>query len=389
MRHRKDCGPSWKRVALKTLVTLALLMVVGQASLAWAQQGALSVSAFSGGDREPAELLGQFRLKDFVLRPTLAVVDQEPVELSLSHSSLAVSWWQEPDLSVHFRLGPRSLRNSPRWYGLEVEQREALSLHFVEAYVQRRWLNSQISLGLIPLKYSLEGALTEGDLVWPRGLLFSERWVGLRDYGLSWDSSHNGFFTRLNIHHGETSANLDGRYWFTGTWGWSDQRNLILGASAQSGRTTASSTDPDGLGFEDLEAGRMAGFDPELPATWSQGTVFLAWGQRRPRSWHLHSQWTYLRRTQEDFPDSERKRALSGFQADLTYIWNEQLWSLLRYDRLENWRSWMGGLAWHSHSKTSSLIWLYSEKSLRGSTRQEPERKLELQWRLSPLAQAL
>ncbi len=350
------------------------------------------------------EQLGEFRLKEFVLRPSLAVTRSESsAQLSLGQSSLAWGWIltppnpsgraYQPELSAQFRVGDSSLRSPPLMHP-QKERRGELQLTFVEAFGVLSGIYGELSLGLLPLNYALEGAMGEGELLLPRSQLFSERVVGLRDHGVSWRSSYNGYFTQQTIHQGRNEMSRQGAWWYTGTWGWREARGrMLMGLSAQKARLVAGeSLEEEGSGPEaEMRArigGAFLGFDPALGSQWQMGSLFLSVGQLT-QSWQLKTQWTYGRRLQEGLPDSQRTSTFQAFNLDLSYAWADRWLALARFDRLQDLRFWTAGVALRSHQDTSTWIFLFSEQMQASGRPDQKERRAEILWRIFPLAHSL
>ena len=81
----------------------------------------------------------------------------------------------------------------------------------------------------------MEGGLKESERFFYRGLVFSNKLVGLRDFGIAYSIKHSNFYTRLMVHNGEAKAeNPDGRVFYSANWGW-QSRKFEFGISAQTG----------------------------------------------------------------------------------------------------------------------------------------------------------
>src|SRR5262249_6269441 len=148
------------------------------------------------------------------------------------------------------------------------------SLGFYEAYGQFSGSYGQFRAGLIPTGFGINGRKTLGELDLPRPMFLAQRWVTLRDYGMSYEIDNRHYFTTLAIHNGEvTENNEDQETWYTGSWGWRDEDRFQIVFSGQTGGTNAAST-----GSSHSTLGM---FDPTKSAHWRMGVAGLHWHDRR------------------------------------------------------------------------------------------------------------
>src|SRR5690606_34021741 len=125
-------------------------------------------------------------------------------------------------LSAYIAVGSTLSRNLPAYYAVVPHE----ELGFYEAYGEYVGVNGQLRMGLIPLNFGYDGILDQSERIFKRALPYSERILGLRDLGLSYFTSHNGYYTEIVGHNGEIDNQQDGRLWTTGRWGWSNDRNF-------------------------------------------------------------------------------------------------------------------------------------------------------------------
>ena len=176
-----------------------------------------------------ADTLGRLNLQDVLLRPSFTIQDPQRGEFSIGESSFALQWSNDEIFSSYIMIGPRSLINVPLMY-VNPMTFNADALTFVEAYASVHGAYGEFRFGMIPLEYGAEGQLREGEIVFPRSLIFERGLVGLRDLGASYSVGNGGFFTRVAVHNGEGGGtNRDGRLWYTGAWGWTNANNLESG----------------------------------------------------------------------------------------------------------------------------------------------------------------
>jgi hypothetical protein len=174
-------------------------------------------------------------------------------------------------------------------------------------------------LGKQPIDFGLEGAKSEGDLIFPRSLLFERRIVGLRDVGFGYFIDYNDFYTEFVIHNGEGGNDLDNNYWYTARWGYKTNR-FDIGLSGQTGHT---SPDATGTVLNDT----LAGVDPTQAEKWRMGGLFFAW---RPKRVVLELE-AYMGQLVQD--DAAARFATGHL--DSGYEFSETFSAHLRYDYLD------------------------------------------------------
>lgn len=262
------------------------------------------------------ENLGTLSISDVLLRPqfTAAPLGVASRGFTIGESSLAVKWDYENIFSGHVRIGSEDLVAPPAHYTQTVNSNQ---LTMVEAFAEFNHPYGRFRLGMQPIDFGLEGSKTEGDLIFPRSLLFEHRWVGLRDIGFGYYIDYNNFYTEFVIHNGEGGNTVDNNYWYTARWGYKGDR-YELGMTGQTGRTTAVSTKDSG--------DTLAGVDVTQPEWWRMGGLYFSW---RPKRVVLET---------EAFMGQLVQSSTSRFAAghlDAGYEFLETFSTHLRYDVLE------------------------------------------------------
>jgi hypothetical protein len=235
--------------------TVGLLILILASSLAWAEK----------------ENLGTLSISDVLLRPQFTAAPSSVASkgFTIGESSLAVKWDYENVFSGHVRIGAQDLIGPPAHYTQTVN---ANSLAMVEAYAEYDHPYGRFRLGMQPIDFGLEGSKSEGDLIFPRSLLFERRIVGLRDIGFGYYIDYNNFYTEFVIHNGEGGNAVDNNYWYTARWGYKGDR-FELGMSGQTGRTSPDATIASG--------DTLAGVIVAQPEKWRMGGLYFSWRPKR------------------------------------------------------------------------------------------------------------
>ncbi len=322
------------------------------------------------------ESLGSLAVSGLFLEPSFIYFEPSQGSFDAGRSFLAVSWTREPNLSAVLKVGSRSLIGTPARYGpAPVDQ-----LALIEGYAQLDMIIGTIRGGLVPIEWSLEGGDTEERLRFPRSLLFENRAINLRDYGVSYHISTGGFFSDWAVHNGEGGTDTDNRMWFTFRGGYQVGRSLKVGLSGSTGSTTPKST---------IAASTLlypvvkAGYDTTQPAKIRLVNAFGEFNWERLTA--------TIEATGGDVSqDSGNNRLLAG-HVDVDYNLSDK-WSLLaRYDQFDptssdndSVRDVMAGVALKSIYENSVLYLFGSQRKYEG----EPNdvHRVLLIWRMTPLA---
>ncbi len=221
---------------LKT-VSIILIFIVLSSNL-WAQVRTVPAA-------EP-EQLGELELADFLVEPTYlytergVVTGQRESGFGLGNSYLAAKWKLQRTVSGRLQIASFDLLNRPSWSPVT-----ETGLGFVEAYAQLDTAYGRVRAGLVPVIFGLDGATPETQLWFPHHMIYSQRVLGLRDYGLSYSISNDGFFTDVTVHNGEGGKDQDRRLWQTARWGWNGPAGTIIGLSGAVGYYTTTATPQD------------------------------------------------------------------------------------------------------------------------------------------------
>jgi hypothetical protein len=180
------------------------------------------------------EQIGKVSFHDFMIEPYVTLQEEgagaQDNGFRLGNTYFSALWQRDEGISAKVKVGDRSLIAPPRLFT------DTTNFGFFEAYVQARVPAGSVKMGLMPTGYGLEGSTPESLLKFPRSLWYQRQMVGLRDYGLSFRSHHNGHYAQLMAHNGEGSeSNSDSRYWYTAKWGWSGRRAVDIGLSGTTG----------------------------------------------------------------------------------------------------------------------------------------------------------
>lgn len=260
------------------------------------------------------EQLGELKIDTLVLRPQFRLIEPAEANFELGESLFALRWKMDLQISAVFAVGAQTLLGTSVHFADRVTE----ELGFIEAYGEYVSNYGTLRAGLQPVGFGYEGNVVESDLDMPRSLIYQRRLAPLRDIGLSYAIEHEGFFTRVMIHNGESGPNVDGRPWYTARWGWGRPDRLRLGVAGQTGTTKPEST----LTSTDT----LASVDPSRPAHWRMGGPFVVW---TPQRWRLILE-SYVGEVVQD--DDIRKYSVGNLSLSYT---GEQWFAGLRYDQFD------------------------------------------------------
>jgi hypothetical protein len=335
---------------------------------------ALTLAVF-GHNVFAQESLGSLAVSGLFLEPTFVYYEPSQGSFEAGRSFLAISWTREPNLSAVLKVGSRSLIGTPARYGpAPVDQ-----LALIEGYAQLDMIAGTIRGGLVPIEWSLEGGDTEERLRFPRSLLFENRAINLRDYGVSYHLSTGGFFSDWAIHNGEGGTDLDNRMWFTFRAGFQNGRALKVGISGSTGSTTPLSTN---VAIPTTTV-TTAGYDVTHSAKIRLANAFgeFNW-ERLTGSFEV---------TGGDVQQDSGSNRLRAGHVDLDYDLSDK-WSLLaRYDQFDptsadndSVHDMMAGVALKSVYENSVLYLFGSQRKYEGQP--NDIHRVLLIWRMTPLA---
>lgn len=324
----------------------------------------------------PGESMGELTISDIFLEPGFSYLEGRKGSFSQGSSYLALSWYRDRRISATVKLGTAGLLGQPRRFAL---QPIANQIEFVESYAQADSLYGRLRLGLIPIPFGLEGGDAERRLLFPRSQLFRERFMVLRDQGVSYRISANGFFSDVAIHNGEGGADLDNEIWLTSRVGWQGGRFLQLGFSGSVGRTSPASTDPNGTA-----SSANAWMDVGKAAKIRIVNLFVEW---------LDRPWDFvMEATTGDTIQGDLVIKTVAGHVDLTYDLGETATLLTRYDLLSprndvaspQMVEYSGGLALRTAYRNANL-YLIGTKKVQQDVKQDEHRGLII-WRIAPTA---
>lgn len=299
-------------------------------------------SAFE--DRGDTEQLGEIQLADFLVEPSVYFTERgtltgaEESGFSLGNTYFAAKWKMQRYFSGRLQLASYDLLNRPSWSPVTES-----GIGFVEAYAQLDSTHGRIRAGLIPLMFGLDGSTEETKLWFQRSAIYTQRRLGLRDLGISYNISHNGFFTDLAVHNGEGGRDYDRRFWHTARWGWNGPAGITVGMSGSVGFYKPQSTQEDTkvrignvfAGMELYAIGFAAeGTVGEEKSKLTKTQFVNAYAQLRHnigRLWGLLARYEYYDPSNIISGDSTKQGAL-GF-----YVKNETNTSRLSFLFLKNW----------------------------------------------------
>lgn len=256
------------------------------------------------------ESLGEFAIKEIFVDARFSVDEPYQGQFSVDQSLLSFSWFLDPGFSAVMTLGDFALINRPGFY-----KASSLSgLGLIESYVQWKGVYGYLRAGMLPISFGAEGMLRESQIYLQRSLFTQAKITPLRDMGFEYFVKSSGFFTSLAIHNGEGFEELDHRMFFTGNWGWTNDRNTTVGISGQTGTTKPDST--SGASFD------FGGANLTKKVKWRTMSVFAHW---TPNNWHVLMDY-YLGETKQNKIVTPYRSA----HFDLSYEFNSYMWHFRR-----------------------------------------------------------
>lgn len=316
------------------------------------------------------EDIGVLKIHDLLLRPNFVLREPQQGLFSVGESSFALRWELEDRFAGVLRIGPRSLLNTLGRYDPAADEDDVT---LVEAFGEYKHPYGRFRMGRLPVEFGYEGQLWERSLIFPRSLLFQQKAMMLRDVGVSYEVSHNNFFTGFVVHSGESDSDKDGRTWYTARWGYRTEK-FEVGLSGQTGSTKPSATA--------ASADTLAGVDPNREAKWRIAGLH---GVLHKRTW----QWIiefYLGEREQETKIGHFNSARTDLSFDLTKTFSAHI----RYDQFDP-NGKMGGdtlkdlsialmLSNETHSSNFILVGTHKFEQ----DKQVSNDELRLIWSLSP-----
>jgi hypothetical protein len=265
-----------------------------------------------GGPLFADEKIGMFSIDSVFLRPEYISHEENGADISLSDSQFSLGWKKDNSFSAHMTVGSELQRNLPVYYATIPEDR----LGFIEAYALYQNVYGEFRFGLIPILFAYDGRIKPSERYYNRSQIYSHRVIGLTDQGLSFWTSHNGYYTQLAMHDGEIDTTSDGRPWVTGLWGYTNDRNVRSQLSIQTGSVKKEVS----LGATNS----LAGVSNGDTAKWRSGNLFVNW---YPRYWNIVFEFTGGEVQQGD--DEGRYRA---YMIEVSHFFTKNFGVGARYD---------------------------------------------------------
>jgi hypothetical protein len=325
-----------------------------------------------GQDSKSLEKIGRLSIDEVLLRPTYISNETAGGEFNFGDSGFKVRWEKDGNISATIAVGSVLQKNVPAIYS-STEPADALG--FYEAYADYQGIYGRVRAGLQPLNFGFYGAQPNGERIFQRPLIYSQHVFGLRDYGVSFFTAHNGYYTELIGHNGEVdNAAQDGNVWVTARWGWGNDRNLRVQMSAQTGRTKPIATT--------VGSTTLAGWDNTKSAIWRFGALSVNW---YPRKWDVVAQITGGERDQ----NSQQSGIMSTQFEALNYI--GRLWGAgFRHDQFEpnnklsgDKQTQVSAVFFVKSEDATSLVSLIISKNFEEQN-ETPNDQMVVSWRLTP-----
>lgn len=329
----------------------------------------LAISPIAAQSQESA---GTLSITEAMVRPTYFSKEKEGGEFLLGDSQFGIGWDLNEKLRTRFLLGSLTQRQAPIFYQSTEASDE---LGFIEAYGEFEGLYGKLRMGLMPIPLGYENRVPDRNLIFPVSQLFSSRLLARRDYGLSFYTENNGYFTEIMAHNGEVDEpNKDGNIWASSRWGWTDTRRWHVEFAMQVGRTEAESTSANGSNIAD--------FDVNRTATWKFSLLSLNYFKRK---WNVVLEGLYGDIEQDNF-----KNRVYSYHMDVTYMWTSSFGLAARYDqldlndRVEGDAQDISSLSFifGAENETSRFFVTLSKKNEQGL--EIPNDELRLSWRIRP-----
>lgn len=319
------------------------------------------------------EAIGHLFVSDFLLQPHFQLREGSEGGFDWGESQFGIGWRLDSQLQGKVKVGPLALLNRQQFYNPRPHEDWGV----IEAYGEWESPYGRFRMGLLPLEYSEEGAMSESELYFQRSLLFAQSVVALRDVGFNYYILHNGFFTSLTVHNGEAGTPEDSRTWYTAKWGWQDRNKFRIGVAGQTGSTepTVTSSSTSNLGD----------FVVSKEAKWRMGSAFIKW---YPSDFKMLLE-AHLG---EAVQDNKLKEKFAAGHFDIMWDWTSKVTLLARYDHFDPNTKLDGdlkrrasvGFSLSNPTRTSQLFLVGSkvfeeEKNI-------PNDEIRLMWRLTPLS---
>ncbi len=325
------------------------------------------------------ERLGKVYLSDIFLSPRFNYAEPKSGSFMPGNSYLAGDWTRGDAISGHLAFGTKSLIGVPARYGIVNDQDFVL----VEGYAQIVSNYGRFRLGLQPIPFGMETGINEANLRFERSLIYQKRLMGIRDVGLGYSITNDGFFSDWLIHNGEGGRDLDNQTWFTARLGY-HKDNLTGGLSGQTGKTSPLSTDPTGnLAATPGGSLQTTGINIDDGAKYRLLNLFIAYRTKDIE--------TGLEFTSGDIFQSQTQSHPSGGHVDVFLPFGEVFAAMFRYDYFDpkntidpTNQQYTLGACFRSPYETSN-IYIFGSRNVLPAGQSDSHQVL-LVWRVSPFA---
>jgi hypothetical protein len=328
-------------------------------------------------DIDSSEKVGHLTVEDVLLRPTYKSTESEGGQFGFGDSSFKVRWEKGQNISATIAVGSVLQKNVPEIYLAEAP---ADTLGFYEAYAEYKGVYGRVRAGLQPLEFGYYGSQPDMERIFPRPLLYQQRVIGLRDYGVGFYTTYNGYYTELIAHNGEVDQTAqDGDIWVTARWGWTNDRNIRVQFSGQTGHTKPVST-VAGSGASSTTP--LAGWDYTRSALWRFGSLSAHW---YPSNWEISAQVTAGERVQDEVTSG-----LISTQFEVINYMGDNWGAGLRHDGFDpnnkisgDKQTQLSGLIFVKSSDSTSLVSVVYSKNFE-EVNEIPNDEVMVSWRLTP-----
>jgi hypothetical protein len=200
-------------------------------------------------------------------------------------------------------------------------------------------------------------------------MIFSESFVGLRDFGFNYFGQHGDHYTHFTVHNGEgAETNTDDRFWYTARWGWKTKQGVDFGVSGVTGHYL------DKNSGDDIKM-RIGNLYFTAPFWGIRLLIEASYGDRSNQ--------------QNPDPDQESEELIAG-HIDIIKPFSARFDVLFRYDILEPSSlneddvevEYTLGIGWSDKQKTS-ILHLWGIKRMEQGEVQIPNDEIRLSWRLT------
>ncbi len=266
-----------------------------------------------------SERAGRIHLNEVLLWPEYYSQETNGGEFQFYRTQFGLNWELGNSLRTQILVGSEKQKPIPVYYQTE-DASENLAV--LEAYGEYTGVYGRVRMGLMPLPITYENRLADRDLIFHDTLVFEKRILAKRDYGFSFYTENNGYFTEIMAHNGEIDQDdNDGNIWATARWGWEDRKRWHIEYAMQVGRTKPESTADAGTA--------IANFNINQSAVWKFTQLSIHWYDRK---WDVVLEGLYgdIEQSSNDY-----KNRLSSYHADVIHMVKPHWGFGLRYDRID------------------------------------------------------